>query len=145
MTDTPNALEPVLKFLRQYAPFKQMLPVHQEYLAMYLEQVFYAEADIIIGPEDGLVDSFYIIKRGCVSGEVIPEQIPELESPVTLLGAGDCFPITALLQNRAVNFQHRAMKSSICYKLKQAHFEYLMQQSTVFRDFYIPKSQAQCH
>lgn len=148
MTDTSNALEalePVLKFLRQYAPFKQMLPVHQEYLAMYLEQVFYAEAEIILAPEDGVVDCFYIIKRGSVSGEIIPGQSGASKSPETLLGAGDCFPITALLNNRAVYFQHQAKKSSICYKLKQTHFGYLMQQSTIFHDFYRAKSQSQYH
>ena len=135
MTDTFNALEPILSFLHRYVPYTQMRPVHQEYLAMYLEQVFYAENDIILKSEDGLVDRFYIIKQGSVSVEKEPLRIAE-----TILGPGDCFPITGLLQNSAVNFQHRAIKSTICYKLKQSHFEYLMQQSDVFRHFCTQKN-----
>jgi len=135
MTSTSNTLEPVLSFLHQYAPFNQMLPVHQEYLAMYLEQEFYAESDPILSSENGIVDSFYIIKQGSVSGEANLEKATLKSSPVRILKSGDSFPIAALLSNRAVNFQHHAIKSTICYKLKQSHFEYLMQQSTVFHNY----------
>ena len=67
MTNTSKALKPILKFLQQYAPFSQMLPAHQEYLAMHLEQVFYAEKDEIISPQDGVVENLYIVKNGAVS------------------------------------------------------------------------------
>ncbi|MCK5649519.1 MAG: cyclic nucleotide-binding domain-containing protein [Gammaproteobacteria bacterium] len=126
MTDTSRALKPVLTFLQQYEPFSQMLAAHQEYLAMYLEQVFYAENNDIVLPQDGVADCLYIIKNGCVSGE---EDLREKLQP------GHCFPISALLNKRAVNFQHRAIKSTICYRLTRSHFEYLMQQSIIFHDF----------
>ncbi len=139
MTDTSNALKPVLTFLQQYAPFCQMLPAHQEYLAMHLEQVFYAENDNIVLPQDGVSDSLYIIKNGCVSGEFEQETVTakpqKVAQPVEKIEPGHCFPIDALVNKRAVNFQHRAIKSTICYRLTQSHFEYLMQQSIIFHDF----------
>lgn len=133
MTDTSNALEPVLNFLRQYVPFSQMLPVHQEYLAMHLEQVFYAESDTILKPQDGVINSFYIIKHGCVNSDI--------DRSVKLSGPGDCFPVSDLLLHQAVNFQYQAIKSTICYKLKHSHFKYLMQQSHIFHDFFEHRSQ----
>jgi len=127
MIDTSRALKPVLTFLQQYAPFSQMLPAHQEYLAMHLEQVFYAENDNIILPQDGVVDCLYIIKNGCVSGETT--------ASISTFEPGNYFPISALLNIRAVNVKYQAVKSTICYRLNQNHFEYLMQQSAVFHDF----------
>ena len=140
MTDTSRALKPVLTFLQQYEPFSQMLAAHQEYLAMYLEQVFYAENNDIVLPQDGVADCLYIIKNGCVSGETehrirSQEMISSEENRKEQLQPGHCFPISALVNKRAVNFQHRAIKSTICYRLSQSHFEYLMQQSIIFHDF----------
>lgn len=140
MTDTSRALKPVLTFLRQYEPLSQMLVVHQEYLAMYLEQVFYAENNDILLPQDGVTDCLYIIKNGCVSGETEQRmRSDEMTSPVKNLkekmAPGHCFPISALVNKRAVNFQHRAIKSTICYRLRKSHFEYLMRQSIIFHDF----------
>lgn len=136
MTDTARALEPTLSFLHQHIPFCKMLPVHQEYLAMHLEQVFYAENDDIIVPQDGVVDTLYIIKNGGVSGE--KEQTPDA---IETLTPGHCFPIAALLNKRAVNAHHQAIKTTICYRLTQLNFNYLMQQSLIFHDFISQQSQ----
>lgn len=131
MTDTPNALEPVLKFLYQYDPFRLMLPVHQEYLGMHLEQVFFAENEIILGPEDDEQNCLFIIKNGLVSDEQ--------NHPENQLTTGDCFPVNALSHNNSISVPLMAQKSTICYRLKQPHFDYLMQQSTVFKDYCIDK------
>lgn len=127
MTDTSKALRPVLTFLQRYAPFRQMLPAHQEYLAMHLEQVFYAENDDILLPSNGVTDSLYIIKNGFVHGDANDSE--------EKMGSGKCFPVSALINQRAVNFEYQAIKSTICYRLTQSHFEYLMQQSVIFHDF----------
>jgi CBS domain-containing protein len=74
-----------------------------------------------------MVESLYIIKNGTVGTKV--------GNSVRNFSAGNCFPISALLNKRAVNFQYQAMKSTICYRLTQSHFEYLMQQSIIFHDF----------
>ena len=131
MMDMPNELEPVLKFLGQYEPYRSMLPTHQEYLAMHLEQLFFAESEIITGPEDDELNGLYIIKSGRVSDNSGPGRTP--------LAAGDCFPVNALVEHRAVAIQLKAINSTICYQLKQPHFDYLMQQSSVFREYCLNK------
>ncbi len=139
MTDTSQVLRPVLSFLHHHKPFSQMSLTHQEYLAMHLEQVFFAEGDSILSSREGRVETFYIIKSGLVCAEnnmdKLSINVQEALQPVIILEPGDCFPLTALINKRAVNFQHRALKSTICYKLKHYHFEYLMQQSTTFHHF----------
>ena len=127
MADTSRVLKPFLSFLQKYAPFNNMLPAHQEYLAMHLEQVFYAENDEILAPHVGVANSLYIIKSGCV--------ISENSDAIRKFEPGHCFPINALFNKTAVNFQYHAIKSTICYQLTQSHFEYLMQQSNIFHDF----------
>ncbi|MCU7939360.1 MAG: cyclic nucleotide-binding domain-containing protein [gamma proteobacterium symbiont of Bathyaustriella thionipta] len=139
MTDTSTALKPIIDFLHHYEPFSRMSSAHQEYLAMHLEQVFFAESDTILSSQQGMVDCFYIIKNGLVSAEgemntdsASPE---EASNPIMILKSGECFPVMALKDKRAVFFQHRAIKSTICYKLNYRHFEYLMQQSNIFHRF----------
>ncbi len=130
MTDNTRALKPALTFLQQHVPFCQMLPAHQEYLAMHLEQLFYAENNNIILPEDGVVGALYIVKSGSVSGEM-----DDASRERKLLKPGHCFPIDALVNKRAVNIHYQAIKTTICYRLTQLNFEYLMQQSHIFHDY----------
>ncbi|MDX2506395.1 MAG: DUF294 nucleotidyltransferase-like domain-containing protein [Gammaproteobacteria bacterium] len=134
MSETSQALAPVLTFLQQHAPFSQMSSIHLEYLAMHLHLVFYAENEAIIGPQDGPAQNFYIIKQGLVRGETLSKSGQPADS-IWELEQGECFPIGALLTKRAVYLQQRASESTICYELKQEHFEYLLQQSHVFQDF----------
>lgn len=136
MSETSQALASVLAFLQQHVPFSQMLSTHQEYLAMHLHQVFYVENEVIVGPEDGPAQKFYIIKQGCVRGETTSASSRQPDDDgIWELVQGECFPIGALLSKRAVYLQQRATESTICYELKHMHFEYLIQQSAVFHDF----------
>ncbi len=133
MTDTANeALKPIIKFLQHYFPFNQMLPAHQEYLAMSVEQEFYAEHDKIVLPENGIAETLFIIKNGSIKAET--------KTASKQLKTGQCFPISALLNKRATHFQYQAQSSTICYHLGQSHFEYLMQQSNIFHDFILKQS-----
>lgn len=93
---------------------------------MHLEQVFYAGNEPIIVPQDGTAEFFYIIKSGSVSGESVHN--------TKNLTRGDCFPVAALLNKTAVDTPYQAIKSTICYRLTQPNFEYLMQQSVIFHD-----------
>ncbi len=93
---------------------------------MHLEQVFYAGNENIIVPQDGTAECFYIIKSGSVSTESLHE--------TKNLSPGDYFPVAALLDKSAVDTPFQAVKSTICYRLTQPNFEYLMQQSIIFHD-----------
>lgn len=136
MNENKQALAPVLVFLQQHSPFNQMSSHHLEYLALHLHQVFYAENEVIINHDDGPAANFYIIKQGRVRGEIVVGSGSHRQNDnLWELVQGECFPIGALLSRRAVSLQQRASESTICYELKRFHFEYLIQQSTVFNDF----------
>ncbi len=122
MAETLSTLAPVMQFLNRHEPYKSMLPVHQEYLAMHLEQVFYAKGEIILQPSDGPVDCLYIIKYGLV----------HLERTDISFSAGDSFPLYWLLEGVKVPAPLTAQKTTICFCLHRQDFEYLMQQSPVF-------------
>jgi CBS domain-containing protein len=136
MNETRQALAPILVFLQQHSPFNQMRSSHLEYLAMHLNQVFYADNEVIISPKDGPARSFYIIKQGRVRGEaLVGADTDSYNDNIWELVPGECFPIGALLANRAVSLQQRASESTICYELKQPHFDNLIQRCPVFKDF----------
>lgn len=125
MTARLSTLEPILKFLSRYEPYKSMLPAHQEYLAMHVEQVFYAKGETILKPQDGVVDCLYIIKHGQVV----------LERTDISFTNGDSFPLYWLLEGLKVPAPLKAQKTTICFCLHRQDFEYMMQQSPVFHLF----------
>ncbi len=103
---------------------------------MHLEQVFFAEKDIILSAQSGRIEYLYIIKSGQVKLNSLAQQ-----KPLQLFNPGECFPIDSLLNKQTVDTSYSAVKSTICYKLKYQHFEYLMQQSNTFRLFIAPFNQ----
>ncbi len=125
------SLTQITDFLGQHAPFDQMSSVHIDYLAKRLTQRFYAKDEVIIGPEDGPAENFYIIKLGRVRGE---SKQSDKEGMWELV-KGECFPVGALLNKRSVRLTSRAIEDTFCFELKRADFEYLLKQSSVFNDF----------
>ncbi len=112
-------------FLNRYKPYKSMLPAHQEYLAMHLEQVFYARGETILQASDGTVDCLYIIKYGLV----------QIERTDICYTTGDSFPLHWLIKGLKIPTSVTARKTTICFCLQRQDFEYLMQQSPVFYSF----------
>lgn len=113
----------------QHNPFNQMQTTHQEFLTSHLQAITFNENDVIASPEDGIADQYYIIAEGRVRGETnTSEHAWELD-------AGESFPIGALLTKRPVRTLHRAVTKTTCYMLNADHFQQLLDQSDVFRDF----------
>jgi CBS domain-containing protein len=129
MTDSTQLLQPIMSFLHKYTPFQSMSFRHQEYLAMHLDTVFYAEKEIILLPDEGDVDCLYLVKNGLVQAISVTDQ---RRHHFQYFQIGDSFPVPALLEKRAVNSHYQAVQSTLCYRLNYSHFEYLMQQSVVF-------------
>ncbi len=125
------SLASIVDFLKTHAPFDQMLPAHIDYMAKRLVQRFYAKDEIIIGPDDGPAEQFYIIKTGRIRGEKEKKD----KEGIWELVHGECFPVGALLGNRSVRLRSRAVEDTFCYELKKSDFEYLLRQSAVFNDF----------
>lgn len=130
---SPNSpLAPVTDFLRRHAPFDQMAPAHLEFMAKRLKLAFYARDEVILGPDSGPADRFYIIKQGRVRGDTVDGA--DLEGAWELV-AGECFPIGALLSRRPVRLVQRAVEDTFCFELDRDDFGETLQKSPVFHDF----------
>ncbi len=123
-----------MEFLRKYAPFNQMEPAHLAYLVENCELRFYAEGDCIISPEDGVVQHFYIVKQGRVHGQR-PHTAKRGTDTTFEVIVGECFPMAALMGERATRTAHLAAEDTFCFLLNQPAFVNLVSNSPVFRDF----------
>ncbi len=123
-----------MEFLRKYAPFNQMEPAHLAYLVENCELRFYAEGDCIISPEDGVVQHFYIVKQGRVHGQR-PHTAKRGTDTTFEVIVGECFPMAALMGERATRTAHLAAEDTFCFLLNKPAFVNLVSNSPVFRDF----------
>lgn len=119
-----------LTFFTAHAPFDRMETLHLSWMVERMALAYYAEDEVILSPEHGTVQRFFVIKQGLVAGEQKSEGVPWLE-----LNAGECFPLGALLASRPVAGLYRAGRDTFCYELPVADFHALLAMSEPFRDF----------
>ena len=127
-------IQGTLEFFRQYPPFDAMEPAELGFLVENCVLRFYAQGENVISPEDGPVNYLYIIKQGRVYGERRKGQDVSDET-IFELAVGECFPIAALLGERATRTVHTADEDCFCFLLTKDAFVKLMQRSETFRDF----------
>ncbi|WP_342650309.1 putative nucleotidyltransferase substrate binding domain-containing protein [Pseudomonas sp. REB1044] len=123
-----------LQFLQRFAPFNQMEQGHLSYLVEQCQLRFYASGESIIKPADGPVEHFYIVKQGRVMGERQHVTGPGVETTFEI-ATGECFPLAALLGERATRTEHLAGEDTFCLQLNKAAFIRVFSLSDVFRDF----------
>ncbi len=125
----PSLLAATVQDLRRHVPFSEMAQPHLEWLAGRLQLAYFPSGAIVLEPESGVPQWFYVVKQGSVeAGGASEESVIKLQT-------GECFPLGALLAGRAVANQFRASEDSFCYLLASADFHALLEQSAVFRDF----------
>lgn len=95
---------------------------------------YYAEGEIIVSPDQGVVDRLFVIKQGVVHGEQNVAKASDADTWLELM-EGECFPLGALLANRSVASTYRAGTDIFCYELPAAAFSELIGMSAAFRDF----------
>lgn len=127
-------IQGTMEFLRRYPPFNQMEQNHLAYLVERCQLRFYARGDSIIKPSDGPVSHFYIVKQGQVVGER-PHSARRGTETTFEIESGECFPLAALLGERATRTEHLAGQDTFCFLLPKDAFVHLMARSTPFRDF----------
>jgi CBS domain-containing protein len=122
------------RFLRQYPPFSQMEDEALRFLAGHLALGYYPAGTVILDPAQQTPECFRIIQRGTV--RVVPFNAAHSDDaqPLTL-GPGECFSVSALLENRPVMAPYTAVADTFCYELPAAHFPGLLDRSPVFREF----------
>ncbi|MGI3130675.1 DUF294 nucleotidyltransferase-like domain-containing protein [Halopseudomonas pachastrellae] len=124
----------LIGFLQAYPPFNLMEASHLAWLVEQAQLRFFAAGEPILQPQDGPVQRFFIVKQGLVRGERV---VSGAERPDTTfeIGTGECFPLAALLGERATRTLHRAAQDSFCLTIERDAFVTLFSQSLPFRDF----------
>ncbi|MBJ9977000.1 CBS domain-containing protein [Pseudomonas sp. S75] len=123
-----------LQFLQRFPPFNQMEQGHLSFLVEQCQLRFYAEGESIIKPADGPVEHFYIVKQGRVKGERQHVTGPGVDTTFEIT-SGECFPLAALLGERATRTEHLAAEDTFCLQLNKAAFIRVFSLSEVLRDF----------
>lgn len=119
-----------LQFLQRFPPFNQMENTHLGFLVEQCQLRFYAPGESILKPSGGPVEHFYIVKQGRVVGER-----PDSAETTFEITTGECFPLAALLGERATRTEHKAAEDTFCLQLNKPAFIKLFALSSVFRDF----------
>lgn len=123
-----------LAFFATHAPFDQMEPAHLLWMLERMRLAYFAQGEVIVSPEAGVVERFLVIKQGLVQGEQSVAHASEADTWLELV-EGECFPLGALLAHRPVASVYRAGKDTFCYELSVADFHTLLGLSAPFRDF----------
>lgn len=123
-----------MEFLRKHPPFNQMEQVHLAYLVENCQLRFYAEGECILSPDDGTVEHFYIIKQGRVHGQRPHTAKRGTETTFEII-VGECFPMAALMGERATRTAHLAAEDTFCLLLNKPAFVKLVSISDEFREF----------
>ncbi|MGC5699612.1 CBS domain-containing protein [Pseudomonas sp. NFXW11] len=127
-------IQGTVQFLQRFPPFNQMEQLHLAYLVEQCQLRFYGPGDSIIKPADGPVEHFYIVKQGRVVGERTHAAKGSTETTFEIT-SGECFPLAALLGERATRTEHRAAEDTFCLQLNKDAFIKLFALSAEFRDF----------
>ncbi len=123
-----------MEFLRKYPPFNQMELGHLAYLVENCQLRFYSEGDCIISPDDGVVEYFYVVKQGRVHGQRPHTSKRGTDTTFEVI-VGECFPMAALMGERATRTGHFAAEDTFCFLLNKPAFVKLVSKSAAFRDF----------
>ncbi|MCG2581978.1 MAG: DUF294 nucleotidyltransferase-like domain-containing protein [Marinobacter sp.] len=135
-TDTPRPqnTRAIMMFLREHAPFSSMDDAHLAHFAEHASLRFYADNDIVLSPEEGPVQRFYVVKQGRIRGERHNEKDGKTDTTFEIT-QGECFPLAALVGERPTRTLHRAAGDTFCLSIEHDAFVTLLSESDPFRDF----------
>lgn len=127
-------IQGTMQFLLQYAPFNQMEIRHLALLVEHCRLRFYSAGSSIVQPSNGPVDYVYILKQGHVLGQR-PRLNGEGMETTQEIAPGECFPIAAMVGERATRTNYVADEDSFCLLLDRNAFKLIFSESEAFRDF----------
>ncbi|MFN8851071.1 MAG: DUF294 nucleotidyltransferase-like domain-containing protein [Inhella sp.] len=106
MPERPAAqlLSQELALWRRHAPFDAMAEADVQALVLAAEQAYFGPEEVITQPADGPATTMFVVKSGVV---VAQHGLADLAGGWQY-EAGDCFPMAALMQGRAVTATYRA-------------------------------------
>jgi CBS domain-containing protein len=112
-------------------PFSEMTPRHVEQFIAAAEQAYFAPGEVVLEPACGPVTALHCIRRGSVSGR---RGLAETAGPFEY-GAGELFPVGAVLAHRAVTATYTANEDTFCLLLPAEAMQRLTEASPPFADF----------
>jgi CBS domain-containing protein len=115
--------------LRRHAPFAQMRDAELDALLRASQQAYYEAGETLLEPESGTVTQLAIIRKGRVGSYAADG------SRASELAEGDCFPIAALLAQRATTTRYRAEDDTFVLWVPQAVVQQLVDGCPAFADF----------
>jgi CBS domain-containing protein len=118
--------------LREHAPFDEMEAESLRFIADHAALAYYSRSTVIVGPTSGEVDRLYIVKQGQVRGSGTLSEGPSAD---VHFGAGECFPVGALIGRRATVYEYRAESDVFCWELRAEHFHSLLERSKPLQTF----------
>jgi CBS domain-containing protein len=120
------------KELTQHPPFDQMLPEHVLRFANQCHQRYFAAGEQVISPADGPARQLLFVRRGAVTGT---QGLADLNGGAFLYEAGDLFPVSAVVGNRAVTATYKATEDCFVLALPIDAVQQLALVSAPFADF----------
>jgi CBS domain-containing protein len=120
------------KELAQHAPFDQMTAEHVRAFVAGSQQRYFAVGEQVMSPADGSAQHLLFVRRGAVTGT---QGLAELNGGAFLYEAGELFPVSAVVGNRAVTATYQATEDCFALALPIAAVKELASKSAPFADF----------
>jgi CBS domain-containing protein len=118
--------------LQRHTPFSEMAGEHVDQFILASTQAYFAPGEVLCAPAQGVVSALYLIRQGAVSGQ---SGMAELSVGGFLYEAGDMFPVSAALAQRAVTATYQAAADTFVLVLPVPAMRELAHISPPFGDF----------
>lgn len=146
MTSRPEPVDPAAEHLRpsgsllvnlgdelqRHAPFNEMDVAHVREFVAASRQAYFAPGESVVSPQDGPVRELYFIRRGAVTGQ---RGLSDVSGGAFQYEAGDLFPISAVLAQRAPTTRYSATEDTFVLAIPAEAMQSLAARSAVFGDF----------
>lgn len=113
-------------------PFAQMDAQALDDFLTQCQQRYYAPGDLLVEPASGVVQEIYYIRQGAVTGV---RGMADLSGGAFQYEAGDLFPVSAAVAQRAVTASYRAVQDTFVLVLPVDAMRALAGRSAAFADF----------
>jgi CBS domain-containing protein len=118
--------------LVRYMPFSQMAAADLDFFLTHAQQQYFAPDETLLEPASGPVQQLLFIRQGAVSGK---RGLAELSGGAFQYEAGDLFPISAAMAQRAVTATYKAVADTFVLAVPCSAMQALAERSAPFADF----------
>ena len=131
-TPSGSLLGHLTEELQKHPPFHEMEPAHVRAFLAAARQAYFAPGEVVVTPEDGPVQELFFIRRGAITGQ---RGLSDVSGGAFQYEAGDLFPISAVLAQRAPTTRYSATGDTFVLAVPAPAVRALAEQSAVFGDF----------